>query len=79
MNPNAPFFTGSANSNAPEIDSMDLSILEDQMNHEALAYRKCSIYSEYFSDQTLKDLACAAAQHHKQHFDALENYLNSHR
>ncbi|MBQ3108595.1 MAG: hypothetical protein IJP37_07575 [Clostridia bacterium] len=76
---NTPFFTGSSNTSAPEIDAKDLTILEDQMNAEAMAYRKCTIYSGYFKDPTLSDLAMAAAQHHKQHFSALETYLNSHR
>ena len=29
-------------------------------------------------NQTLKDIANRAAQHHKQHFDSLDNYLRSH-
>ena len=67
-----------SNSSAPILGSKDLSILEDQMNHEALAYKKCTIYAKYFMDASLKDMANSAAQHHKQHFDALESYLNSH-
>ena len=49
------------------------------MFHEALAYKKCKIYSELLDEQPLKDMACTFAQHHKQHFDALQNYLDSHR
>lgn len=79
MKPNSPFFTGSSGSGTSEITEKDLSILKDQMNAEALAYRKCSVYSGYFSDPALKDLACAAAQHHRQHFNVLETYLNSRR
>lgn len=70
--------TGSM-TDAPQIDSKNLSIIEDQLQHEALAYKKCSVYSGYFQDQALKSIANTAAQHHKQHFDALQNYLNSHR
>ena len=61
------------------LDVKDLEIIKDQLNHEALAYKKWSVYSGYFKDQTLTDIACATAQHHKQHFDVLQNYLNSHR
>lgn len=61
-----------------QIESKNLDILKDQMNHEAIAYKKCSIYSEYFMDQTLRNLANTAAQHHKQHFDSLLSYLNCH-
>lgn len=64
---------------AMSITSKNLSIIEDQANYEAMAYKKCSLYSEYFSDQTLKNMANAAAQHHRAHFDALQSYLNSHQ
>ena len=61
------------------IDTKNLDIIKDQMQHEALAYKKCTIYSEIFNEQPLKDMANCFAQHHKQHFDALQNYLNSHQ
>ena len=79
MAENSQFFNSSANSSAPQVDTRDLSILEDQMNAEAMAFRKCTIYSSYFQDPVLSGLAMAAAQHHKQHFSDLETYLNSHR
>lgn len=65
--------------NSPQIDAKNLTIIEDQLKREALAYKKCSVYSNYFQDPALKNIANTAAQHHKQHFDALQNYLNSHR
>ena len=52
---------------------------KDQMYHEALAYKKSRIYAEILSEQPLKDMANRFAQHHKQHFDALQNYLDSHQ
>ena len=64
---------------AASIDSKNLDIIKDQMQHEALAYKKCKVYSEILSEQPLKDMACTFAQHHKQHFDALQNYLDSHQ
>lgn len=64
---------------AASIDSKNLDIIKDQMHHEALAYKKCKIYSEILSEQPLKDMAGAFAQHHKEHFNALQNYLDSHR
>ena len=60
------------------MDTKNLGIIQDQMHHEALAYKKCRVCSEWLSDQTLKDIANRAAQHHKQHFDSLDNYLRSH-
>ena len=59
------------------VDAKDLSVVQDQMYSEALAYTKCTVYSGYFNDQSLKNMANAAAQHHKQHFDALQGYLES--
>lgn len=63
---------------APVWTRKNLGIIQDQMHHEALAYKKCRVCSEWLSDQTLKDIANRAAQHHKQHFDSLDNYLRSH-
>ena len=60
-----------------DITSKDLGTIQDEMYHEALAYKKFSVYSQYFTDPQLKDMANRGAQHHKQHFDALQNYLNS--
>lgn len=64
---------------APQLESKNLTILEDQLNHEALAYKKCDQYSQYFVDQNLKNISQQIAQHHKQHFDNLLNYLHSHQ
>lgn len=69
---------GNPNTQSPGIDTKNLGIIQDQMHHEALAYKKCCICSEWFTDQTLKDIANRAAQHHREHFNALDNYLKSH-
>ena len=79
-----PFFSATNNASTEaasfaQMDTKNLGISEDQMHHEALAYKKCTLYSEYFQDQTLKNLANCAAQHHRQHFDALQSYLNCHK
>jgi len=69
-------FSAEASAN---LDAKNLDILKDEMFHEALAYKKCKVYSELLDEQPLKDMACTFAQHHKQHFDALQNYLDSHQ
>lgn len=61
------------------LDARNLEILKEEMYHEALAYKKCKVYSELLAEQPLRDMACTLAQHHKQHFDALQNYLDSHQ
>ena len=62
-----------------QITAKNLTILQDQLNQEALAYKKCDVYSTYFTDPALKNLATQMKQHHKQNFDGLFNYLNSHQ
>ena len=69
-----PWFSGSAGSS---INNTDLTVVQDEMYSEALAYKKCSIYAERFGDPALKSMASAHAEHHRQHFDALQNYLES--
>ena len=59
------------------INDTDLTLVQDEMYSEALAYKKCRVYSDRFGDQTLKSMASAHAEHHRQHFDALQDYLNS--
>ena len=69
------FMDGSSQSNS--INNKDLGVVQDEMYSEALAYKKCSVYADRFGDQTLKSMASAHAEHHRQHFDALQNYLES--
>ncbi|MEA5058639.1 MAG: hypothetical protein EOM66_03730 [Clostridia bacterium] len=64
---------------AASIDTKNLDIIKDQMYHEALAYKKCRVYAGCLSEKPLQDMANDFAQHHQQHFDALQNYLNSHQ
>mgnify|MGYP003533701283 CR=1 FL=1 len=38
------------------LDAKNLDILKDEMLHEALAYKKCKIYSELLDEQPLKEI-----------------------
>lgn len=60
------------------LSSKNLTILEDMLNYESLYYKKLNLYSQSCNDPQLKDICNRAAQLHKQHFDVLFNYLNSH-
>lgn len=60
------------------IQTKSLTILEDQMKHEALACKKAEHYAQTFEDAALKSLAATTARHHKERFDRLFDYLNSH-
>ncbi|MBR3382927.1 MAG: hypothetical protein IKG85_07830 [Clostridia bacterium] len=59
------------------IDTKDLGTVQDSMYSEALAYKKCKVYESRFQDQALKSMASDHAEHHRQHFDALRDYLDS--
>ena len=57
----------------------NLTILEDQLKHEALASTKLDQYAQTFTDSGLKSLAKSMAHHHKQHFKVLYQYLQNHQ
>ena len=59
------------------LSSKDLSILEDQLKHEALANQKAATYSESMQDPQLSALAKTLASHHKSRYESLYNFLNS--
>lgn len=61
-----------------QIESKNLTYLEDTMNQELLAYKKSQQYETLFGDTNLSDLAKQLADHHKQQFETLNNYLQSH-
>ncbi|WP_089284304.1 hypothetical protein [Anaerovirgula multivorans] len=67
------------NQATPKLDSNNLKILEDQLNYESLMNKKLSTYAGYCTDTELKNLCQQAAQKHKQHYNELLNYLNSHQ
>ena len=50
-------------STQPEIESKNLTILDDQMKHEALASKKSEAYVEYFADPALKSCAQIGRAH----------------
>ena len=61
-----------------KIDSKNLTYLEDSLNMEALACKKCDMYAQSITDANCKKLVTQLSQHHRQRFDALFGYLNSH-
>lgn len=58
------------------LTSKDLSVLEDQLTHMAMGCRVATQYASQFQDEQLKNMAATVAQHHRQHYDALFNFLN---
>ncbi len=67
------------NSNSLEIESKNLTILEDQLKHEALASKKSEVYVNYFTDPALKSCAQQLADHHRDNFNNLLSYLETHQ
>jgi len=61
-----------------DLSTKNLTILEDQLNYEALSNKKLNLYAAYCTDTNLKSICDKAAKMHKQHFDNLYNYLCSH-
>ena len=75
QNNNKPWFMdGGQNAG---IKGGDLTLVQDEMYSEALAYKKCKVYESRFGDPELQSMAASHAEHHRQHFDALQNYLES--
>ena len=64
--------------NAATLQAKNLTILEDQMQHEFLACKKAEHYATAFEDVQLGNLARQIADCHRQRYDRLFSYLNSH-
>ncbi len=62
-----------------QLESNNLKVIEDQLNHEALMNKKYNEYSGMCNDTQLKDLCNQASQVHKQNFNSLKSYLDSHQ
>lgn len=60
------------------IQTKEMTILEDQLNHEFLACKKAEHYAQTFEDPALRSLATNIAGEHRQRFNRLQQYLNSH-
>ena len=66
------------NNSQSAIQSKSLTILEDQLQHEFLAWKKAEHYAQAFENPALKSLAATTARHHMERYDRLFDYLNSH-
>lgn len=62
-----------------QIEANNLKVIEDQLNHEALMNKKYNEYAGMCNDTQLKDLCNQASQVHKQNFNSLKSYLDSHQ
>ncbi len=67
------------NMGKPKLDAPNLKVLEDQLGYEVMMNKKLSQYAEYCTDPNLKNLCRQGAQSHKQNYNELLSYLNSHQ
>ena len=63
---------------SPKIETKNLTIIEDQATQEMVMSKKMEHYSTQLTDQQAKNMATELARNHRNHFDNLLNYLNSH-
>lgn len=61
-----------------QIESKSLSIIEDQLNYEALAVKKYQQASQACTNPDIVNLCNDASTRHKRQFDQLLSYLNTH-
>lgn len=64
---------------SPQIDTKNLKTIADQLNYESLMNKKFNLYSEYCTDTQLKSLCNEASRTHKDNFNKLKTYLDSHQ
>jgi hypothetical protein len=67
------------NNQNKELKSNNLKVLSDQLSYESLMNKKFNEYANQCTDQQLKSLCNEACQVHKQNFNNLKTYLDSHQ
>jgi hypothetical protein len=68
-----------AMTNDKQIESNNLKVLKDQIGYEALLNKKYSEYANRCNDSELKSLCNDACKIHKDNFNTLKTYLDSHQ
>lgn len=63
----------------PKLTADNFKVIKDQIEYEALMNKKARQYGEYCTDAQLKGVCNKTADIHKQNFNNLKNYLDSHQ
>ncbi|GAB6174317.1 hypothetical protein JCM15765_37950 [Paradesulfitobacterium aromaticivorans] len=63
----------------PQLTTKNLMILSDQLGAEALLVHKYTQASQGVSDPAVKTQLSSMADQHRQHYQTLLTYLNSHQ
>lgn len=67
------------NTSNPELTSKNLTILNDQLEAEALLVHKFAQAAQSVQDPAIKSQLSSISGQHRKHYDTLLNYLNSHQ
>lgn len=67
------------NNGKKQIKSNNLKVIHDQLTYESLLNKKFNEFGQVCSDPQLKTLCTQAAEVHKQNFNTLKSYLDSHQ
>lgn len=67
------------NSTAKNIEATNLKVIKEQLEHECLMNKKYNECSNQATDSTIKSLCTEASQIHKQNFQTLKSYLDTHQ
>lgn len=62
-----------------QIESNNLKVIKDQLGYEALLNKKYNEYAGHCTDAALKTLCNDASRIHKDNFNTLKTYLDSHQ
>ena len=60
-----------------KIETKGLSGLADQLQHEYLAAKKCTVYQQQMEDPQLGDICGKLAAKHRARYERMLGYLNS--
>lgn len=67
------------NNQGKQIEANNLKVISDQITYETLLTKKYSDYANKCADTQLKSICNEASQIHKQNFNNLKSYLDSHQ
>lgn len=62
-----------------QIEENNLRVIKDELSYEALMNKKYDLYSQYCTNPELKNLCQQGAATHKQNFNQLKSYIESHQ
>lgn len=62
-----------------QLEANNLKVIKDEIGYELLMNKKFYQYGEYCTDGGLKQLCTEASNIHKNNFNSLKTYLDSHQ